>query len=84
MVGKFSAALRDHGRERASGIVLGMPVEGYNVFKNPVALDLVLDQFLEEEAGIPAVKDVADIEDDGAFNYQPWRALNLRLVLLIT
>ena len=44
----------------------------------------------EEGVGIPAVKDVADVEDDGASSAgharerQPWRALKRRLVLLMT
>ena len=41
----------------------------------------------EEAFGIPAVKDVADIEDDGGrcrADGQPWRALKRRFVLLMT
>jgi hypothetical protein len=39
----------------------------------------------EEGLGIPAVEDVAEVEDDGfRCVVQPWRALKRRLVLLMT
>lgn len=50
------------------------------------ALVIVRDLADEETIGIPAVKDVADVEYDGGgrgFD-QPWRALKRRFVLLMT
>ena len=55
---------------------------------NSQARRIVGDLPDEEGVGIPAVKDVADVEDDGASTVtrgdQPWRALKRRLVLLMT
>ena len=56
--------------------------------KGPAAKrPIVIDQALEETSRFPVIEDVADIEDDGrrrSHPDQPWRALNLRLVLLMT
>jgi hypothetical protein len=80
--GKFGAGLG----EGPPGIMLEMPLGGDDMAQEIVELGRLVDQLLIEEAGIPVVKDIADIEDDGmgTQRLQPWRALKRRFVLLIT
>ena len=64
-----------------------MPAVEIGVLDEAQARVIVGDLPGEECIGIPTVKDVADIEDDGGRRLakgQPWRALKRRLVLLMT
>ena len=64
-----------------------MPGPQVGVLDEPEALRVVGDLPDEESVRIPAVQDVADVEDDGGGSgdaRQPWRALKRRLVLLMT
>jgi hypothetical protein len=85
VIGEFLAELGGGLGEGAAGIERIVPFPQADLVDEAQAR-LVLGQLPGEEAfGIPAVKDVADVEDDGGdARAQPWRALKRRLVLLIT
>jgi hypothetical protein len=86
--------------EVAAGVVLEMPVVGDDVAQERIERLTRGDETLVQDPRIPMVEDAADIEDDGRradIVYpgtppnsarrglaQPWRALNRRLVLLMT
>jgi hypothetical protein len=73
--------------ERASRVESLVPGEEIGLREEAVALGLVGESALVEACRVPAVKDVADVEDDGGRSGpagQPWRALKRRFVLLMT
>jgi hypothetical protein len=86
--------LRECLAELGRGLVIGpaaverlVPAVKVGFFDKAQARLIVGDLPGEECVGIPTVKDVADIEDDGGRRLadgQPWRALKRRLVLLMT
>jgi hypothetical protein len=57
--------LRTRVGEGAARIMLEMPFARDDIAQKGIELCLVGDQLLIEEAGIPIVKHMADIEDDG-------------------
>jgi hypothetical protein len=59
--GKFRAGLR----EGPAGVMLEMPLAGDDVAQEIVERRLIVDQRLVEEAGVPVVQNMTDIEDDG-------------------
>jgi len=71
--------------ERLTGIVAEVPITRDHVRQEAVELLRIGDQLRVKMPEVPVEQDVADVEDDGLRALaQPWRALNRRLVLLIT
>ena len=73
-------------REGPAGVVLEMPFGRDDMAQEMIQPGRIVDQSPVEEAGIPFIQNIADIENDGArtARTQPWRALKRRFVLLMT
>ena len=82
---KLLGQLRRRFGEVAASVQRFMPAVEIGFLDEAQSLGIVRDLADEEAVGIPAVKDIADVEDDGRnARAQPWRALKRRFVLLMT
>jgi hypothetical protein len=73
--------------ERPAAVQRLVPLPKIGVFDEFQARFVVPDLANQKSVGIPAVENVADVEDDGGRlgrRIQPWRALKRRFVLLMT
>jgi len=86
MLGEVGRELGRGGCEGGAAVKAVVPCPKIGVCDKARARILVGDLAGEKCLGLPCIKDVADIEDDGGNGrrVQPWRALKRRLVLLIT
>jgi len=62
---KFAAALCHHGGKGPPGIMLKMPLGRDDVIQEPFQFLRIVDQLFKQTAQIPAIEDIANIEDDG-------------------
>ena len=86
MLGKARDQFGRRFGERATGIVLEVPLDRNDIAQKRLERLIVIDQTLVQEPGAPVIQDPADVKDDGRgpAHGQPWRALKRRLVLLMT